>query len=366
MRVPSKIKGCLTLVVVIFGLMVFFGAFFTIDETEQAVILQLGKPVRVILGDRTPEEMAEIEAWMEENAPGVGLSSGAGLYFKIPFLQQVRIFDDRLLEYDDAPSDVVTRDKKHLQVDCYARWRIQNPLLFLQSVQTVNAAKSRLDDIIYSVLRQEIGRSDLIHIVRNTNNPIGLGEYVNLVDNVTYSDTTQENITMTGTGEIVEIIRLIRLPAGQGREALLARVTETTRVMTEEYGIHVVDVRIKRADLPAENLQAVFNRMQAERNRISTRYRAEGHRMAQTILAETDLRVDSIRSLAELNSLRIRGTADSTAAAIYAQAYESYPDFYRYMQSLETLERVMGTDDELVLSTEGIFEYFVSPPGVMR
>lgn len=88
--------------------------------------------------------------------------------------------------------------------------------------------------------------------------------------------------------------------------------------------------------------------------------------MAQTILAETDLRVDSIRSLAELNSLRIRGTADSTAAAIYAQAYESYPDFYRYMQSLETLERVMGTDDELVLSTEGIFEYFVSPPGVMR
>lgn len=366
MRIPPKLKGCFTGIIVMFGLLVFFGAFFTIDETEQAVILQLGRPVRVILGDRTDEEMAEMEAWMAANAPGVSLSSGAGLYFKIPFLQQVQIFDDRLLEYDDAPSDVVTRDKKHLQVDCYARWRIANPLLFLQSVQTVNAAKSRLDDVIYSVLRQEIGRSDLIHIVRNTNDPVGLGEYVTLVDNVAYSDTTEENITMTGSGEIVEVIRLIRIPEGQGREALLSRVTDATRILTEEYGIHVIDVRIKRADLPAENLQAVFTRMQAERNRISTRYRAEGNRMAQTILAETDLRVDSIRSLAELNSLRIRGTADSTAAAIYASAYEAYPDFYRFMQSLETLDRIVGSDDELVLSTDGIFEYFAVPPGQMR
>ena len=366
MRTPPKVKGCFTVVFVIFGLMVFFGAFFTVDETEQAVILQLGRPVRVILGDRTEEEMAEIEAWMEANAPGVAISSGAGLYFKIPFLQQLHMFDDRLLEYDDDPSDVVTRDKKHLQVDCYARWRIQNPLLFLTSVQSVNAARSRLDDVIYSVLRQEIGRSDLIHIVRNTNQPVGLGEYVTLVDNVAYSDTTEENIIMTGGGEIVEVIRMIRVPAGQGREALLSRVTDATRVMTEEYGIHVVDVRIKRADLPAENQQAVFTRMQAERNRISTRYRAEGHRMAQTILAETDLRVDSIRSLAELNSLRIRGTADSTAAAIYASAYESYPDFYRFMESMETLEAILDSNDELILGTEGIFEYFSSAPGDMR
>ncbi|PIE51314.1 HflC protein [Candidatus Fermentibacteria bacterium] len=365
MRSPLHIKGCITGVLVILGLMVFFGAFFTIDETQQAVILQLGKPVRVIVGDRTPEELAEIEAWMESNAPEVALSSGAGLYFKVPFLQQLQIFDDRLLEYDDDPSDVVTRDKKHLQVDCYARWRIQNPLLFLQSVQSVSAAGSRLDDVIYSVLRQEIGRSDLIHIVRNTNEPVGLGEYVTLVENVAYSDTTEENIIMTD-GEIVEVIRMIRVPSGQGRENLLERVTEATRIMTEEYGIRVVDVRIKRADLPAANQQAVFTRMQAERNRISTRYRAEGNRMAQTILAETDLRVDSIRSLAELNALTIRGRADSTAAAVYASAYRSYPDFYRFMQSMETLEEIIGEDDEIVLSTEGVFQYFALPPGEMR
>ena len=366
MRISPKLKGCLTGVVVLIGILVVFGAFFIIDETQQAVILQLGKPVRVIVGNRTTEEMAELELWMAENAPGVALSSGAGLYFKIPFLQQLHVFDDRILEYDDDPSDVVTRDKKHLQVDCYARWRIQNPLLFLQSVQSVYAASSRLDDVIYSVLRQEIGRSDLIQIVRNTNNPIGIGEYVRLVDNVTYSDTTDGTILMTEAGEVIEIIRMIRVPPDQGREALLERVTNATRLLTSQYGIYVVDVRIKRADLPMANQQAVFTRMQAERNRISTRYRAEGHRMAQTILAETNLRVDSISSLAERSALRIQGTADSTAASIYALAYESYPEFYRFMQSLEALENIMDANDEVVLSTTGIFEYFASPPGSMR
>ncbi|MCK5784988.1 MAG: protease modulator HflC [Candidatus Sabulitectum sp.] len=366
MKIPPKFKGCLTGVVVLVVTMILFGAFFVIKETEQAVILQLGEPIRVIVGNRTPEELAVLELWMTENAPGVAISSGAGLYFKVPFLQQVRVFDDRILEYDDDPSDVVTRDKKHLQVDCYARWRIQNPLLFLQSVQSVYAASSRLDDVIYSVLRQEIGRSDLIHIVRNTNDPVGIGEYVRLVNNVTYTDTTEAGILMNDAGEVIEVIRMIRIPPGQGREVILSRVTESTRLMTAEYGIYVVDVRIKRADLPLANQQAVYTRMQAERNRISTRYRAEGHRMAQTILAETNLRVDSISSLADRSALGIRGTADSTAAAIYAGAYESYPDFYRFMQSLEALDNIMDANDEVVLSTTGIFQYFATPPGSMR
>lgn len=366
MKIPPKFKGCLTGIIAIVAGFILFGAFFTIDETQQAVILQFGRPLRVIVGDRSPDEMAELELWMEENAPGVALSSGAGLYFKVPFLHQLKVFDDRILEYDDDPSDVVTRDKKHLQVDCYARWRIQNPLLFLQSVQSVYSASSRLDDVIYSVLRQEIGQSDLIQVVRNSNDPIGIGEYVRLVDNVTYSDTSDADILMTESGEVVEVIRMIRVPVGQGREALLHRVTEATRVMTAQYGIYVVDVRIKRADLPVANQQAVFTRMQAERNRISTRYRAEGHRMAQTILAETNLRVDSISSLAERSALLIRGAADSSAAAIYANAYEAHPDFYRFMQSLETLENIMDANDEMVLSTTGIFQYFATPPGTMR
>jgi membrane protease subunit HflC len=360
----KPIRRLLAAAVVIFALLVFMGAFFTVSETEQAVILHLGKPVRVIAGNRTPEERAELEAWMAENAPGVELSYGAGLYFKIPILQEARILEDRILEYDDEPADVVTKDKKHIQVDSYARWRIINPLLFITSIRTEAAARSRLDDIIYSVLRQELGKSNLIHIVRSTNDPVGLGSTVMLVDNVTYSDSARD--LLMSDGELMEVIRLVRVPPDQGRTNLLERVAESCDVLTRQYGIEIIDVRVKRADLPPENQAAVFVRMQAERNRISTRYRAEGHRIAQTILAETDLKVDSIQANARMTALGIRGQADSSAAAIYAGAYEAYPDFYRFSRSLEMLQDVLAEDDQIVVSTEGVFHYFVSNPGEIR
>lgn len=359
----KRFKRIAYLLIGIFALMVVLGAFFTVSETQQAVILQLGNPVRVIVGDRTPEEMAEIEAWMAENAPGVELSSGAGLYFKIPLLQQVRMFDDRILEYDDPPADMVTMDKKHIQIDCYARWRIQNPLQFLRSVQSESGAMSRLDDIIYSMIRQEVGRSNLIHLVRSTNDPIGLGEYVWLVNTVTATDTL-EDVVMDANGEIVEIVRLVRMPMGQGREALLTEVTAACRQMAAAYGIEIVDVRIKRANLPPENQTAVFARMQAERNRISTRYRAEGMRMSNIIIADTDLMVDSILARASRMALTLHGVADSTAAAIYAEAYGEHADFYRYSRSLETLEAVFeNRSEKIVVGTDGIFQYLVSEPG---
>jgi len=362
----KRMKRLVLALVALFALMVILGAFFTVSETQQAVILQLGNPVRVIVGDRTPGEMAALEAWMAENAPGVALSSGAGLYFKIPLLQQVRMFDDRILDYDDPPADMVTMDKKHVQIDCYARWRIENPLLFLRSVQSESGAMSRLDDIIYSMIRQEVGRSNLIHLVRSTNDPIGLGEYVWLVNAVTATDTL-EDVVMDASGDIVEVERLVRVPIGQGREALLAEVTAACREMAASYGIHIVDVRIKRVNLPPENQAAVFARMQAERNRISTRYRAEGMRMSNIIIANTDLRVDSILASANMQALTLRGVADSTAAAIYADAYGGHSDFYRFTRSLETLESVLGDGSgRIVVGTDGIFEYLVSEPGSMR
>ncbi len=358
----KRVKHIIYAAAALFLLLVVLGAFFTISETEQGVILQLGNPVRVIVGNRTPEQMADLHAWMDVNAPGVALSQGAGLYFKIPFLQQVEIFDDRILEYDDPPADVVTKDKKHIQVDCYARWRIDNPLLFLRRVRTENGALSRLDDIIYSMIRQELGKSNLIQIVRSTNDPIGLDDYVRLVNNVTYSDTL-EDIEIDEEGEIRETIKLVRMVHDQGRTAILERVTETCRIMAEDYGIYIVDVRIKRADLPEENQAAVFTRMQAERNRISNRYRAEGRRMSDVIIANTDLQVDSIRANANMTALTIMGKADSTAAAIYAHAYNSYPDFYSFSRSLETLENIMGRTSSIIVGTEGIFEYIISNPG---
>ncbi len=357
----KKLGGCIGAILIVAVALVLTGTLFTVTECEQAVVLQLGKPVRVIVGNRTDEEMAVLRTWMEENAPGVSLSEGAGLYAKIPFLQQVTILDDRVLEYDDDPADVVTRDKKHIQVDCYARWRIQNPLLFVRSVRTEREALSRLDDVIYSELRQELGKSDLINIVRSTNDPVGLGSYVQLVNSMTLSDSTRD-IVMAG-GEVVEVIPMLRLPEGEGREVILNRVIENSRRLATQYGIHIIDIRIKRADLPPENEAAVFSRMQAERNRISTRYRAEGHRMARIILAETDLKVDSISSQAQRLALSIQGRADSTAAAIYAQAYQANPDFYRFVRSLEAVEAVLDSSDTAILSTEGVFNLLLSTPG---
>ncbi len=357
-----RFKHMLYGIAALFLLMVVLGAFFTVNEMEQAVILQLGNPIRMIVGERTPEQMADLQAWMDINAPGVALSQGAGLYFKIPFLQQVEIFDDRILEYDDPPADVVTKDKKHIQVDCYARWRIDNPLLFLRRVRTENGALSRLDDIIYSMIRQELGNSNLIQIVRSTNDPIGLGDYVRLVNNVTYTDTIQD-FEIDEQGEIRETIKLIRMIPTQGRIAILERVTSACRQMAEDYGIYIVDVRIKRADLPEENQAAVFTRMVAERNRISNRYRAEGRRMSEVIIANTDLQVDSITAMANMSALTIRGIADSTAAAIYAEAFNSYPEFYSFIRSLEALETVIGGSSNIIVGTEGIFEYLISEPG---
>lgn len=356
-----KLGGCFMTIGIMVVLLVLTGTLFTVNETQQAVILQLGRPVRVIVGNRTPGEMDTLRTWMEANAPGVSLTQGAGLYAKVPFLQQVTIFDDRVLEYDDDPADVVTRDKKHIQVDCYARWRIHNPLLFLRSVRTEREALSRLDDVIYSELRQELGKSDLINIVRSANDPVGLNSYVQLVNSMTLSDSTRD-IVMSD-GEVVEIIPMLRVPPGEGREVILNRVTGNSRRLASQYGIHIIDIRIKRADLPPENQAAVFSRMQAERSRISTRYRAEGHRMARTILAETDLKVDSIISTAQRMSLSIQGRADSTAAAIYAQAYQAYPDFYRFVRSLEALENLLDSTDTAILSTEGVFDLLLSTPG---
>ncbi len=356
-----KLGGCVLFLILIAVVLAVTGTLFTVNETQQAVVLQLGRPVRVIVGNRTPEEMASLQSWMEANAPGVTLTRGAGLYVRVPLLQQVTLFDDRILEYDDDPADVVTRDKKHIQVDCYARWRIQNPLLFLRSVRTEREALARLDDVIYSELRTELGKSDLINIVRSTNDPVGLDSYVRLVNSISMSDSTRD-IVMAG-GEVLEIIPMLRIPPGEGREAILNRVTENSRRLASQYGIHIVDIRIKRADLPPENQAAVFTRMQAERSRISTRYRAEGHRMARTILAETDLKVDSITSQAEMLALSIQGRADSTAAAIYSGAYQAYPDFYRFTRSLEALEMVLDSTDTAVLGAEGVFRLLLSPPG---
>jgi membrane protease subunit HflC len=302
------------------------GAFYIVDETEQAIVTFFGEPITIVTGSMSDDLRAALEedirAYEKEKDSGLTVKQGAGLYMKIPFIQKIIFLEDRILEYDSEPTDIVTKDKKHLQVDNFARWRIVNPLRFIQTVRTENGAQARLDDIIYSILREELARSNLVEIVRTENIP-----------------ALEEHITT-------------------GREVIMTAVTKKADASAGRYGIQVIDVRIKRADLPKENLAAIFNRMQAERSRISKQYRSEGEEQAAMIRAETDRDVKIILADAYKEAETTKGKGDGKAAAIYANAYSSHEDFYKFLQSLETIEKSTNTRDQLIMSTSsGVYKY---------
>ena len=251
---------------------------FTVDETRQVVILQFGEPVRII---KTP-----------------------GLYFKLPApLQVAQHFDDRLLEYDVAPEEILSKDKKSLIVDNYVRWRIVDPLLFLQTVQTEPIAKTRIDDIVYSELRRELGTHNMSEIIT------------------------------------------------ESRELIMEKVTRESAAATKPYGIEVVDVRLKRVDLPQNNEQSIYRRMQAERIRQANKFRSEGEEESQKIKASTDKDKTIILATAYKEAEEVKGEGEAKAVDIYARAFSKDPDFYEFYRTLETYKIILDKKTTLVLPT---------------
>jgi len=251
---------------------------FTVDETRQVVILQFGEPVRII---KTP-----------------------GLYFKLPApLQVAQRFDDRLLEYDVAPEEILSKDKKSLIVDNYVRWRIVDPLLFLQTVQTEPIAKTRIDDIVYSELRRELGTHNMSEIIT------------------------------------------------ERREIIMEKVTRQSAIATKPYGIEVVDVRLKRVDLPQNNEQSIYRRMQAERIRQANKFRSEGEEESQKIKASTDKDKTIILATAYKEAEEVKGEGEAKAVDIYARAFSKDPDFYEFYRTLETYKIILDKKTTLVLPT---------------
>ena len=251
---------------------------FTVDETRQVVILQFGEPVRII---KTP-----------------------GLYFKLPApLQVAQHFDDRLLEYDVAPEEILSKDKKSLIVDNYVRWRIIDPLLFLQTVQTEPIAKTRIDDIVYSELRRELGTHNMSEIIT------------------------------------------------ESREIIMEKVTRESAIATKPYGIEVVDVRLKRVDLPQNNEQSIYRRMQAERIRQANKFRSEGEEESQKIKASTDKDKTIILANAYKEAEEVKGEGEAKAVDIYARAFSKDPDFYEFYRTLETYKIILDKKTTLVLPT---------------
>ena len=263
------------------GILVLLGltTVFIVDETEQVVILAFGKPVRTI------------------TEPGINM--------KVPFPLQEKIrFDDRLLEYDSPPEEILSKDKKTLIVDNYVRWRIVDALQFLKTVQAIPTALSRMDDIVYSELRRELGTHDMVEIIT------------------------------------------------ENREKLMEIVTFNSNNATLNYGIEVLDVRIRRVDLPAENEESIYARMEAERNRQANKFRSEGEEEAQKIRASTDRDKTIILADAYKEAEGIRGEGDAKAVEIYANAYSADPKFYEFVRTLDMYKKIIDDKTTLVLPAD--------------
>lgn len=281
-------KGTILIIFIVVILILTNLTLFIVDETKQAIVLQFGKPIRAI---KEP-----------------------GLNFKLPFIQNVVYFEDRLLVYDAAPTEIITKDKKTLIVDNYARWKIIDPLIFLQTVRDINGAQARLDDIIYSELRVDLGLFDMSEIV----------------------------------SEI--------------REAIMERVTKISNEKANTYGIDIVDVRIKRVDLPPENEKFIFDRMRAERERIAKQYRAEGQEESAKIIAETEREKTVILAEAYKTAQTLKGEGDAEAVKIYAESFNQDPEFYKFLRTLEAYKNSLKDKTTILLSPESEFLKYLSTP----
>lgn len=336
-------------IAIIVGVLIARACAFIVTEREQAVVTRLSKPVHVIVGDMPDEAYQPLRAAIEQTArrsadvadpSGLKVSRGAGLYFKMPFFDTVEKFPDVLMTYDAEPESVVLADKKTLVVDNFARWRIENPLLYRISVRTTAAAKGALDDTIYSAVREELGKNNLTEVIRTTND---------------FIDQPAATPDQNPEGVIAENPMYERIT--QGREkimnAVTARADERARA---QYGIRVIDVRIKRADLLAENFQAVFGRMQAERSRISKGYRSEGQKQADIIEGTTDRQVQVILANAERDAAILRGDGDAEAIRIFAEAFSADPELYTFMRSLEVMQESTPAGSEMIIGLDsGIY-----------
>lgn len=300
----SKLRRAVLAILALIVFVVLSSALYTVNETEQVVITQFGKPVGKPI--TTP-----------------------GLKLKMPFVQTVHAFEKRFLEWDGDPNQIPTKDKRFIWVNSYARWRITDPLLFFQRLHDERGAQSRLDDILDGETRNTIAKHELIDLVRSTNRPL----------------VVAEDVAELSQPEPAERVQF-------GRDKLTAEVLQNARRRTGDLGIEILDFRIKQINYVDEVRQEVYARMISERKRIAERYRSEGAGEAARIAGEKERQLRIIESEAYRAAQEIRGKADAEAADIYAAAYNRDPDFYRFLKSMGTLEQSFDKETVLVLSTD--------------
>lgn len=306
-----KTKEITGVVVVALLFILAYTSIFILDETQQAIITQFGKPVG-----------------QPRTQPGMN--------FKIPFIQKVQFFDKRYLEWDGDANQVPTKDKKFIFVDSYARWEITNPLQFFIRLRDEKSGQSRLDDILDGETRNAIAGHELLDIVRSTNRtPEIAEEYMEELE-------TLEDISV-------------------GRDKIEAMILRKANERTSDLGIRILDFRFKRMNYVEEVKNRVFERMISERNRIADQFRSEGQGEARKIEGNKERDLAKIQSEAVREAETIRGRADAEATAIYASAYNKNAqsrDLYTFLKSMETLEKSLDENTSIILSTDNeLFKY---------
>lgn len=311
-----KLKG-IWIILLIAAVIVVYDSAFTVSETEQVVITQFGR----IVGDAIKEP---------------------GLKFKLPFIQKAHVFNKNILEWDGEPGQIPTLDKTFIWVDAFARWRITDPIKFFQTVNNRQNAVSRLNDIIDPAVRNFITSHKLIDAVRKSNRELDTAE-VGLED-LEKKPQSHYSITI-------------------GREKITQGILEQAQPKLNQFGIELVDVKIKGINYVEEVRKSVYDRMIAERKQIAEKFRSEGKGEAQKVLGQKDKELQQITSQAYRIAQELKGKADAEATQIYAAAYGLDPEFYSFLQTLEVYSDSLDKSSSVVLSTDSeLMKYFKGFP----
>lgn len=303
---------------IFFALIGVISAAYIVDETQQVIITQFGKPLGEPILD-------------------------PGIHFKVPMIQKANFFDKRFLEWDGDPNQIPTKDKRFIWVDTYARWRIKDPLLFFQRVRDERGALSRLSDILDGETRNAVANHVLVEVVRSTNREYQVSE-----------DIADE-----------EAVPLVKI--NDGREKIALSIIEAAKGRILELGIELLDLRLKRINYVEEVQRKIFERMITERKRKAEKFRSEGQGEASKILGDKERELKKIQSQAYKTAQEIIGKADAEATTIYAQAYNQSQEsrgFYTFLKTMETYRTTLSEKDWLVLSTKGdFFQYLQKQSG---
>lgn len=318
MNTAAKVGlGVLTMAI----LLTLSGSFYTLEEGKQAIIVQFGRPVGVPVTE-------------------------AGLHVKLPFVQEVRRFEKRLLIWDGDPNQIPTKGREFIWVDTTARWRIADARKFLENVATEAGARSRLDDIIDSVVRDQVSASELVELVRSASWEVPEGEVLEEVP--------------------AEVREELKKQVTRGREELTRTILAEARKVIPQYGIELVDVRIKRLNYIESVQEKVYARMISERKRIAARFRSEGEGRSAEILGTMDKELRQIRSVAYRRAQEIRGKADAEATRVYGDAYNRNPEFYAFSRTLEAYKEGQNKNSVLILTTDSDYYRYLKDTGTRR